>query len=71
MHQRINLPLALEALTMAVEQRQPLPGLIHHSDRGQLYLATTYRDLLKTDGMVQTMSRKGYNNMKRAQRDEW
>jgi putative transposase len=64
MHQRINLPLVREALTMAIEQRQPAAGLIHHSDRGQLYLATTYRDLLKAHGMVQSMSRKGdcYDN---------
>jgi transposase InsO family protein len=64
MHQRINLPLAVEALMMAIAQRRPLPGLIHHSDRGQLYLATAYRDLLKAHGMVQSMSRKGdcYDN---------
>lgn len=64
MHQRINLPLVREALTMAIEQRRPAAGLIHHSDRGQLYLATTYRDLLKAHGMVQSMSRKGdcYDN---------
>lgn len=64
MHQRINLPLVVEALTMAIEQRRPAPGLIHHSDRGQLYLATAYRTLLKAHGMVQSMSRKGdcYDN---------
>jgi transposase InsO family protein len=64
MHQRINLPLAVEALSMAIQQRQPKPGLVHHSDRGQLYLATAYRDLLKRHGMVQSMSKKGdcYDN---------
>jgi transposase InsO family protein len=64
MHPRINLPLVVEALTMAITQRQPRPGLIHHSDRGQLYLATAYRELLKAHGMVQSMSRKGdcYDN---------
>lgn len=64
MHQRINLPLVVEALTMAIEQRRPLPGLVHHSDRGQLYLATAYRDMLKANGMRQSMSRKGdcYDN---------
>lgn len=64
MHQRINLPLAVEALTMAIRQRRPKPGLVHHSDRGQLYLATAYRELLKEHRMVQSMSRKGdcYDN---------
>jgi putative transposase len=64
MHRRINLPLVVEALTMAIEHRRPMPGLIHHSDRGQLYLATAYRGLLNAHGMVQSMSRKGdcYDN---------
>lgn len=64
MHPRINLPLVVEALTMAITQRRPRPGLIHHSDRGQLYLATAYRELLKAHGMVPSMSRKGdcYDN---------
>lgn len=64
MHRRINLPLVIEALTMAIEQRRPNPGLVHHSDQGQLYLATTYRHLLTAHGMVQSMSRKGdcYDN---------
>jgi putative transposase len=64
MHERINLPLVAEALTMAIRQRHPAPGLIHHSDQGQLYLATNYRNLLKSHGMIQSMSRKGdcYDN---------
>jgi putative transposase len=64
MRERIHLPLAVEALTMAIRNRRPAPGLIHHSDRGQLYLATAYRELLKAHGMVQSMSRKGdcYDN---------
>jgi putative transposase len=64
MHQRINLPLVVEALTMAIQQRAPAAGLIHHSDRGQLYLATAYRQLLNAYSMIQSMSRKGdcYDN---------
>lgn len=64
MRERINLTLAVEALTMAIRQRQPRPGLVHHSDQGQLYLATVYRDLLKAHDMIQSMSRKGdcYDN---------
>lgn len=64
MRERINLTLAVEALTMAIQQRRPKPGLIHHSDQGQLYLATAYRNLLTSHGMVQSMSKKGdcYDN---------
>lgn len=64
MRERINLTLAVEALMMAIQQRRPRPGLVHHSDQGQLYLATTYRDLLKAHGMIQSMSKKGdcYDN---------
>jgi transposase InsO family protein len=64
MGQRINLSLVLDALTMAIRNRRPKPALVHHSDRGQLYLATAYRELLKAHGMIQSMSRKGdcYDN---------
>lgn len=64
MRERINLTLVIEALTMAIRNRTPTPGLVHHSDRGQLYLATAYRELLKAHGMIQSMSKKGdcYDN---------
>jgi transposase InsO family protein len=35
--------LALDALQMAVRNRQPAPGLIHHSDRGSPYASNEYR----------------------------
>jgi putative transposase len=59
MHQRINQPLVIEALTMAIQQRRPAPGLVHHSDRGQLYCAADYRRLLQAHAMIASMSRKG------------
>jgi len=64
MKERPNQELANEALLMAVEQRRPEPGLIHHSDQGILYGSTLYRQLLSRYGMVQSMSRKGncYDN---------
>ena len=57
-----SLPLA--ALTMALRQRQPSPGLIHHSDRGVQYASGAYRDLLAEHGLVASMSRRGncYDN---------
>jgi transposase InsO family protein len=51
--------LALEALSMAFEQRQPPPGLIHHSDRGSQYASTEYRSHLASNGALSSMSRKG------------
>ncbi len=43
MKDRPNQELANEALMMAVEQRRPKPGLIHHSDQGILYSSGSYR----------------------------
>jgi putative transposase len=51
--------LTLAALRMAVDQRQPEPGLMHHSDRGTTYASGTYQDELAKLGFVCSMSRKG------------
>jgi hypothetical protein len=39
--------LTLAALRMALTNRPPPPGLIHHSDRGVQYAPKDYTDLLK------------------------
>ena len=56
--------LTLEALRRALQQRKPAPGLVHHSDRGVQYASTGYTDLLKENGIVISMSRRGnpYDN---------
>ncbi len=53
-----------EALLMAIEQRQPTAGLIHHSDQGLQYCTNQYVELLKRHGIMRSMSRKGncYDN---------
>lgn len=51
--------LTLAALRMAIDQRQPAPGLMHHSDRGTTYASGTYQDVLAKHGFVCSMSRKG------------
>jgi len=56
-HLRTELPLA--ALTMALGQRKPEPGMIHHSDRGCQYASGAYRAALSAAGIVCSMSRKG------------
>lgn len=59
MDKRMTKALVIRALIMAVNLRQPKPGLIHHSDRGSQYASQAYQNLLKRYGMVCSMSRKG------------
>jgi putative transposase len=49
--------LAVEALQQAIELRSPLPGLVHHSDRGIQYASADYVALLMQYGIVPSMSR--------------
>ena len=60
----LEASLALEALRMALKLRKPAAGLVHHSDRGVQYASTDYTDLLKANGIVTSMSRRGnpYDN---------
>jgi putative transposase len=51
--------LTLSALRMALSRRVVEPGLVHHSDRGSQYASGDYTDLLKGNGIVISMSRKG------------
>jgi putative transposase len=56
--------LAIQALNMALVQRQPGKGLVHHSDRGSQYCSHEYIDILKEKEMQISMSKKGdpYDN---------
>jgi transposase InsO family protein len=49
--------VTVRALRQAVTQRQPPPGVVHHSDQGIQYACTDYVEELKTHGMVPSMSR--------------
>lgn len=49
--------LALAALDKAIAERQPPPGLVHHSDRGIQYACHAYVSRLQQQGMVPSMSR--------------
>jgi len=51
--------LALDALAMALGGRLPQPKMVHHSDRGSQYASHDYRDTLRDNGIVCSMSRKG------------
>jgi putative transposase len=49
--------LTLGALRLAIEQRQPPTGLIHHTDRGGPYASVRYRNVLRRSEMRQSISR--------------
>ena len=59
MGHRLTVDLAERALTMALVNRTPTAGLLHHSDRGSQYAATSYQQLLATRGITASMSRTG------------
>jgi putative transposase len=61
---RIDTALCLEALRVALIQRKPPAGIIHHSDRGVQYASGDYVEVLHQHGFRISMSRKGnpYDN---------
>jgi len=59
LNERLERKLALEAMHMALAQRHPAQGLLHHSDRGSQYASTEYQQLLTKYGIRSSMSRKG------------
>jgi len=59
MSSRMKAQLVCDALTMAIWQRKPTAGLIHHSDRGSQYASNAFRQLLKAHDFKGSMSRKG------------
>lgn len=59
MRDSLDGALTRDALAMAIAQRRPAPGLIHHTDRGGQYAATDYRAMLAAHGMSPSMSRRG------------
>lgn len=64
MDERMSQELVHRALRKALRYRTPLPGCIHHSDRGSQYCALEYQKAVREAGMRASMSRKGncYDN---------
>jgi len=62
--QTLEAELAVAALRMALIERHPAPGLVHHSDRGVQYASGIYTEMLKQHQAAISMSRKGnpYDN---------
>lgn len=59
MDQAMPATLVCRALYLAIQQRNPPPGLLVHSDRGSQYASTEYQALLKKHALVCSMSRVG------------
>jgi transposase InsO family protein len=61
---RMKTDLVSQAFGRALALRGPVPGLVHHSDRGSQYASIAYQKLLKASGVICSMSRKGncYDN---------
>lgn len=61
---RLKVDLAMRALDNAIALRTPLPGCIHHSDRGSQYCSHDYQKRLRQHNIKPSMSGKGncYDN---------
>jgi transposase InsO family protein len=59
MRSRLGADLVGSALRQAVGNRQPAPGVMHHSDQDGLYACTAYYELLNEHGFIISNSRKG------------
>jgi putative transposase len=59
MHRRNNTELIRWALEMAIAQRRPGPGLIHHCDQGRTYAGNIYQQRLADARIRPSMSRRG------------
>jgi transposase InsO family protein len=56
----LTASLPKKALLTAIAQRDPAPGLIHHSDRGVQYASLEYVSVLERHQIIGSMSRSGY-----------
>src|SRR5262245_15266650 len=62
--QTLQAELAVTALRMALMERKPPPGLVHHSDRRAQDASQQYTEMLRQHQAQSSMSRKGnpYDN---------
>ncbi|MGB5557045.1 MAG: IS3 family transposase [Paracoccaceae bacterium] len=59
MQSRMDRELAIQALLMAVWQRQPTQPVIVHSDQGSQFSSHDWQAFLKSHNLVASMSRRG------------
>ncbi len=60
----LRTSLILDALDMAITQRRPADGLVHHSDRGTQYTSLAFGRRCREAGIAQSMGSAGdaYDN---------
>ncbi|HEV2974795.1 MAG TPA: IS3 family transposase [Solirubrobacteraceae bacterium] len=64
MAEHMRTELVTDALAMAVHQRRPDPGLVHHSDQGSQYVSLGFGQAARDAGIAISMGSKGdaYDN---------
>ncbi len=55
MSNHLKTELVLDAVNMAIYNRRPAPGLIHHSDRGSQYTSVEFSSKLTEAGFLPSM----------------
>ena len=55
MADHLRSELVIDALNMALQRRNPAPGLIHHSDRGSQYSSVSFAQRLEEAGILPSM----------------
>jgi len=58
LNSRMSKDLIMNALCMAIGRRQPLPGLMLHSDRGSQYCSKEFQKMLKINQMPAVWSER-------------
>jgi len=56
MADHLRTELVLDALDMAITQRNPAPGLVHHTDHGCQYTSLAFGRRLTDTGLVASMA---------------
>ena len=59
MRDDLRAELVVDALGMALTQRKPEPGLVHHSDRGSQYTSLAFGKTMQDAGVMPSMGRRG------------
>ena len=59
MAEHLRTELVLDALTMALHQRRPAAGLVHHSDHGCQYTSLAFGQRLQEAGILPSMGSVG------------
>jgi putative transposase len=59
MAEHMRAELVVEALEMAVWQRKPTPGLVHHSDQGSQYTALVFGQRCREAGIAVSIGGRG------------